>query len=67
MEELSKVQSSLFERLVAAEFRENPYALYKELRENDPVHLAATTPIRQWFVTRYEDVVFVLKDPKVRA
>jgi pimeloyl-[acyl-carrier protein] synthase len=64
MEESSKVHSSLFERLVSTEFRENPYALYKELRENDPVHLAATTPIRQWFVTRYEDVVFVLKDPR---
>jgi pimeloyl-[acyl-carrier protein] synthase len=64
MEELSKVQSSLLERLVSSEFRENPYALYKELRENDPVHLAQITPTRQWFVTRYEDVVFVLKDQR---
>lgn len=42
---------------------EEPYALYREFRENDPVHLLpgrAEAPEQQWFVFRHDDVGQVL-------
>lgn len=40
-------------------FIENPYAQYAALREADPVH---TTPLGFWFLSRYDDVVTLLRD-----
>ncbi len=51
--------------LSADELRDDPYALYARFRKETPV-----TPIENgftgesWFVTRYEDVLAVLKDPR---
>ena len=41
-------------------FFEDPYPHYAELREQDPVHRSLIGP---WILTRYEDVVPVLRDP----
>ncbi len=36
----------------------NPYAMYKRLREEDPVHLSQTG---EWIITRYEDTRNILR------
>ncbi len=41
-------------------FAANPYAQYAALRESDPVHQTLLGP---WMLTRYADVVRVLRDP----
>ena len=43
------------------EFHANPYPFYHRLRAADPVH---RTPMGLWILTRYDDVVSVLKDPR---
>jgi hypothetical protein len=37
----------------------NPYAMYKRLREEDPVHFAQTG---EWIITRYEDTRNILRN-----
>src|SRR5260370_40790368 len=41
---------------------EDPYAQYRQLREQAPVH---HNPIGPWTVTRYEDCARILRDPRV--
>ena len=43
------------------EFRADPYPFYHRLRAVDPVH---RTPMGLWVLTRYDDVVTVLRDPR---
>jgi cytochrome P450 len=43
------------------EFLADPYPTYHRLRTEDPVHLS---PLGFWVLTRYEDVVAVLRDPR---
>jgi len=43
------------------EFIENPYPLYHRLRAEDPVH---QSPMGFWVLTRYDDVVTVLRDQR---
>jgi cytochrome P450 len=43
------------------EFIANPYPTYHRLRALDPVH---QSPLGFWVLTRYEDVVSVLRDPR---
>ncbi|MBW4506324.1 MAG: cytochrome P450 [Scytonematopsis contorta HA4267-MV1] len=40
----------------------NPYPLYKELRENEPVYFYE--PAQLWFLSRYKDVEAALLDPQ---
>jgi cytochrome P450 len=47
---------------MAPEFVEDPYPTYRRLREEDPVH---QSPLGFWVLTRYEDVVTSLKDPRL--
>jgi cytochrome P450 len=42
-----------------AEFVADPYPTYHRLRREDPVHL---NPLGFWVLTRYEDVVAILRD-----
>jgi len=43
------------------EFVANPYPTYHRLRAEDPVH---RSPLGFWVLTRYEDVVAALRDPR---
>ena len=43
------------------EFVADPYPTYHRLRADDPVH---HNPLGFWVLTRYEDVVAVLRDPR---
>ena len=43
------------------EFLADPYPTYHRLRDEDPVH---HSPLDFWVLTRYEDVVAVLRDPR---
>ena len=45
--------------------RADPYPLYRRLREEDPVHWSEL--LDGWVLTRYDDVVAVLKDPRFSA
>ena len=49
------------------EARQNPHALYKLVRETDPVHRAVgpVTGNSFWFLMRYDDCVTALKDPRL--
>jgi cytochrome P450 len=44
------------------EFVANPYPMYQRLRAEDPVH---QSPLGFWVLTRYDDVVFVLRDARL--
>ena len=44
-------------------FAESPYEQYRRLREHDPVHWSEL--LDGWVVTRFDDVVAVLRDPTV--
>jgi len=49
----------------APENRQNPYPMYAHLRQHEPItQLRSTFGGRTFFVTRYEDVYKVLKDPR---
>src|SRR6266545_304428 len=43
------------------EFHANPYPFYHRLRAANPVH---QTPMGLWVLTRYDDVVTALRDPR---
>jgi pimeloyl-[acyl-carrier protein] synthase len=43
------------------EFHANPYPFYRRLREEDPVH---ASPLGMWILTRYDDAVMILRDPR---
>lgn len=43
----------------------NPYPLYQELRENEPVHWVE--PMHSWFITRHVDVVEAYRDSRLSA
>src|SRR3990172_8775269 len=47
------------------EVHANPYPLYQQLRESDPIHWSEL--LDGWVLTRYDDVVAVLKDPRFSA
>ena len=47
------------------EVHANPYPLYHRLRAEDPIHWSGL--LEAWILTRYEDVVFVLTDPRFSA
>jgi cytochrome P450 len=53
-------------RIDSPRFKANPYPIYRRLRAEDPVYrtkVAFWLPA-MWVVTRYDDVVNVLKDPR---
>jgi cytochrome P450 len=43
------------------EFHADPYPFYRRLREEDPVH---QSPLGFWVLTRYDDCVTALRDPR---
>lgn len=48
------------DRLFGPEMRQNPYPIYDELRESDPVHWDES--LHAWVLTRYDDVALSLND-----
>ena len=44
------------------EFRENPYPVYRKLREAAPVYFSSV--FRGWILTRYSDIESVLQNPE---
>jgi pimeloyl-[acyl-carrier protein] synthase len=44
------------------EFVANPYPMYHRLRAQDPVH---RSPLGFWVLTRYDDVLFALRDARL--
>src|SRR5262245_47547881 len=52
--------SDVFFNPMDPEFVADPYPTYHRLRREDPVH---HSPLGFWVLTRYEDVVSVLRDP----
>ncbi|MGI9244698.1 MAG: cytochrome P450 [Verrucomicrobiales bacterium] len=54
----------LFEQidLFGAGMREDPYPVYGDLRESDPVHWDESMQL--WILTRYDDVAFALSKPQ---
>lgn len=49
------------------EFLADPYPFYHQLREHDPVHWNQVLGFGMWVLTRYPDVLFVLRDPRLSA
>ncbi|MEO8609050.1 MAG: cytochrome P450 [Chloroflexota bacterium] len=51
--------------VTSSQFRHDPYPTYAELRKNEPVPMLPQSMVGNAFlVTRYNDVVTVLKDPR---
>ncbi|UOQ93464.1 cytochrome P450 [Halobacillus shinanisalinarum] len=51
--------------LFTSEFNQNPYPTFSKLRQEDPIHQTLMPSGHySWIVTRYEDAVAVLKDPR---
>ncbi|WP_257445864.1 cytochrome P450 [Archangium lipolyticum] len=48
---------------VSPENIRDPYPLYKELRDNHPVHWSEV--VHAWIITRYDDVVACFRDPRL--
>ncbi len=46
--------------LVTREFMEDPYAILRQLREEDPVHWSDS--MGSWVLTRYDDIVITFKE-----
>jgi cytochrome P450 len=47
------------------EFRRDPYATYRALREPTPLHCFHSERARFWVLTRHADVTAVLRDPRM--
>ncbi len=61
-EEGSAAEAVIQELLLTTEGRRDPYPRYHRLRELAPVHFSPT--IGAWFVSRYEDVAAIVRDPR---
>jgi len=47
------------------EFKADPFSFYAALRADNPVHRARVGRLEGWLVTRYDDVLAALKDPRL--
>jgi cytochrome P450 len=61
---MNPVSNALMFNPFIPEFREDPYPHYHAIREQDPIHW---TFLSVWLVTRYADVVAILRDPRFSA
>jgi cytochrome P450 len=48
-------------------FQDDPYPVYHELRRRDPVHRLEVAGIAIWVLSRYDDVVAALRDPRLSS
>jgi cytochrome P450 len=61
---LAEHQAPAFDLLAPASLA-NPYPLYKQMRDTDPVHYSEAN--RFWVLTRYSDVEDALRDDRLSA
>ena len=52
--------------ITRAEFKADPFPFYASLRQSQPVYRARIGRMEAWLVTRYDDVLATLKDPRLR-
>src|SRR5690242_5933687 len=57
-----RLSSGVSYNLLSEKVQADPYPVYREMRAKDPVHWSELA--RAWFLTRYADVVSVLKDSR---
>jgi cytochrome P450 len=50
--------------LSTPEFRADPYPIYAQLRHSNPIVQMKSRRANSWIVTRYDDVMAILKDPR---
>jgi cytochrome P450 len=55
-----RLTASLHDDLLGPQYLQDPYPIYRRLREEDPVHWFE--PWNAWILTRYSDVVSVLRE-----
>ncbi|HXV99067.1 MAG TPA: cytochrome P450, partial [Anaerolineae bacterium] len=58
----SKYSETLDQLLCSPQFFANPYPIYHQLRSTNPVHWSEAWHC--WVLTRYADVVTVLREPR---
>ena len=51
--------------LARPEFKADPYPFYARLRREEPVCRLSAAFLKAWLVTRYDDAVTVLRDPRI--
>jgi cytochrome P450 len=51
--------------ILAPENLRDPFPLYRQLQESDPVHWSET--VHAWFITRHEDVAACFRDPRLSS
>src|SRR3954447_8311531 len=51
--------------LLSAQFKADPFPFYARMRDEQPVFQANIGRQRAWLVTRYDDVLAALKDPRL--
>ncbi|MGB1253426.1 MAG: hypothetical protein ACPG8W_22625, partial [Candidatus Promineifilaceae bacterium] len=51
--------------IMSDDFHKNKNAYYKWLRENEPLHKGRLSVLRIYFLSRYDDCVSILKDPRI--
>src|SRR5581483_3704892 len=62
---MSDARTGIEDDLLDAAVIADPHPVLGALRERDPVHWSETH--RAWLVSRYDDVAFVLTDPRFSA
>ena len=50
--------------LASQDFADHKYAYYEWMRENAPVYEGRISVMKMWFLTRYDDCVDMLRDPR---
>lgn len=63
--ELTEVEIKHPINLTSSDFNLNKYAYYKWLREEAPVYKGKMSLLNVYFISRYEDCVNILKDPRI--
>lgn len=51
--------------ITRAEFKANPFPFYAQLRKSEPVYRARSGSLEGFLITRYDDVLSALKDPRL--
>jgi hypothetical protein len=60
---MTTTTASTATRMATPEFLENPYELFREIRETDPVHFVPE--LNAWLLTRFADVRDAFNDPRL--